>query len=295
MEIFFILSVPRSGSTLLRLHMNEFDGVIALPETHLFEFKQKHRNRSWTSKSDIEFLARKWVKFHTIAKFPVNHETLRNQIINHSKSWRDLFALTIEQYRIEQHPGLKNPVWVEKSPPHIFYQNEIKSLFPEAKFVFLIRDPRAVIGSLKTMPWSTSNVYALARSWKSATQKFMNSNQNIVIQYESLVKSPETEIRKLFDFMNLSGSFRLAERVDSSFEKQNWNSVNAIKPISTEHIEKWRNQLSFTDSDVEIIEHVCKKEMIAYSYPQENLVKTKRFYLNLWTSALRFAIIKFFG
>jgi len=295
MKIYFLLSAPRSGSTLLRLHMNEFEGVIALPETHLFEFILKHKSRNWSSKTDRKFLADKWTKFYTISKFPINHEVLKSQIISHAKNWRDLFELTIEQYGAEQYPSVSNPIWIEKSPPHIFFQPQIKSLFPEAKFIYLLRDPRAVIGSLKTMPWSTSNVYALARSWKSATKKFDINNQSIVIQYESLVKSPESEMKKLFDFMQLKGEYKLAESVGDNVEKQNWNSHNSFKPISTEHLEKWRKQLSHTDCDLQIIEHVCAKEMLQYNYQPENLSKNKIFYLNLWTSAFKFAVMKFFG
>lgn len=295
MKIFFILSAPRSGSTLLRLHLNEFEGVIALPETHLFEFMLRHKNRSWKSATDREILAGKWIKFYTIIKFPIDHEFLKEQIINAAKNWRDLFEITIELYRKNNYPKLVNPVWIEKSPPHIFYQPQIKALFPEAKFIYLIRDPRAVIGSLKTMPWSTSNVYALARSWKSATQKFNPSAQNIVIQYESLVSSPESEMKKLYDFMQIMGEFNLADKVGDNVEQKNWNSLNSFKPISTEHLEKWRKQLSYPDFDQQVIEYVCIKEMLKYNYQPENLDKNKRFYLNLWSSAFKFVILKILG
>lgn len=295
MKIFFLLSAPRSGSTLLRLHLNEFEGVIALPETHFFEFMLRHKNRSWKSAEDREILANKWVGFYTIIKFPINHQLLKDRIISDAHNWRDLFEITIDQYRIDLYPELINPAWIEKSPPHIFYQPEIKSLFPEAKFIYLIRDPRAVIGSLKTMPWSTSNVYALARSWKKAAQKFDLNHETVVIQYELLVKNPKVEMKKLFDFMQLSGEFNLAQRVGDQVENQNWNSQNSFKPISTEHLEKWRNQLSHTDFDLGIIEHVCANEMLHYKYHTENLKKDKRFYLNLWISALKFGVIKFLG
>jgi len=295
MKIYFLLSAPRSGSTLLRLRMNEFEGVIALPETHLFEFMRIHKNRSWLSETDRKLLANKWITFYTITKFPLNLEALKNQIIEHAKNWRDLFEITIEQYRIEQYPDIINPIWIEKSPPHIFYQSEIKSLFPEAKFIYLIRDPRAVIGSLKTMTWSTSNVFTLARSWKRSTQKFKSNDQSIVIQYESMVKEPKIEIGKLFDFMELSGPFKLSEHIDDSVERQIWSSHNSFEPINTKHLEKWRKQLSRTDSDQEIIEHVCRKEMLQYGYQPENLASNKRFYLNLWTLAFKFAVLKLFG
>jgi hypothetical protein len=275
--------------------MNEFENIIALPETHLFEFINKHQKRSWKHEADRKLLATKWINFYTIAKFPINHKSLENQLINKAKNWRDLFEITLEQYRKEHYPDLINPIWIEKSPPHVFYQPDIHSLFPESRFIYLIRDPRAVIGSLKTMPWSTSNVYTLARSWKIATNKFKMNNQSVVIQYESIVKDPEKELRKLFEFLGLSGTFKLAKQVEDSVEKQNFNSANALKPISTEHLEKWRNQLSRTDSDQEIIEFVCMKEMLQYGYQPENLPKNKRFYLNLCTQKFKFAVLKFFG
>lgn len=295
MRIVFLLSMPRSGSTVLRLHLNQFEGMIALPETHFFVFKAQHEHLDPGTHAQRTELADRWVGYHRIRKMPFDKEALRQRIVHEARDWKDLFLFTLEAYRQDQAPHITDPLWVEKSPPHIFFQRSIVELFPGSRFIYLVRDPRAVIGSLKTMPWSTSNVYTLARSWKRSLELADRKDHSIFVKYEDLVREPEKTFQRLGEFLGVSGTYRPPERIKDAVEEKNSFSGNAFKPLSTDMIDKWRMQLSTTDSDLPIIQHVCGRGMERMGYSLEKTPHDRAFRVNLLGQKLRFVLHKVFA
>ncbi|MBK8497576.1 MAG: sulfotransferase [Flavobacteriales bacterium] len=295
MRIVFLLSMPRSGSTLLRLHLDRFPGAISVPETHFFVFQQQYARYDPARDEHRKLIATRWSNLHTIQKFPIDRDALRQRIIDHATRWQDVFTFTLEAYRAAMKPGITDPLWIEKSPPHIFFQPAIRSMFPQARFVYLVRDPRSVIGSLKSMPWSTSNVFALSRSWNKALALSRDAGHHHLVRYEDLVSDPEATFNTLASSFGIEADYAALERLDDRVEKGNWNSANALKPISADMMEKWKQQLSAQDSDLAIIQHVCAEGMHRMGYAFEPEKKDANYRINLWSGMLRFALLRAFG
>lgn len=295
MRIVFLLSMPRSGSTLLRLHLDRFEGAIALPETHFFVFKEKYAKYDLSKSEDRKFLSGKWTDLYSTRKFLIDHGALRERIAHDARQWQDIFLYTIEAYRKAVKPDLEAPLWIEKSPPHIFFQPAIRAMFPEARFIHLIRDPRSVIGSLKTMPWSTSNVYALARSWQRALDLVPSDDEKHFVKYEDLVREPENTFNSLANFLGMNTAYRETAQATGIQANPHPTVVKALKPISTEMIEKWRGQLSVQDSDLAIIQDVCSKGMARMGYVPAAVVKDRNYSINKFSGMLRFALMRVLG
>ena len=294
--IYFILSSPRSGSTMLRVHLKKPKNCIALPELHFFPFKKEMRKFDISLAKDRVQILYKWTEYFCIKKIPFNStEHLQFLKQKNIKSWKDLMLATLEFYRLTFHTDLKNPIFIEKSPPHIFFQKEIKRMFPRAKFIYLVRDPRAVIGSLKNMPWSTSNVLTLARAWKISTNMIVDRESSIILKYEEIVENPEKIFQKISKFLGLSEVINFAKKTESEVEKTNSNSTEVFRPINKNNLEKWRDQLSNTDCHVQIIEQVCSEGMDRFQYKKLNLCKTKSYYFNLIASYLHLTLVKLFS
>ncbi len=294
MKIVFLLSMPRSGSTLLRLHLDRFPGAISVPETHFFVFKQQFAKYELSNTEHRKLIAVRWSNLHTIQKFPIDRDALRKKIMAEAKRWEDIFLFTLDAYRLAQRPEVTDPLWIEKSPPHIFFQPAIRAMFPEARFVYLVRDPRAVIGSLKTMPWSTSRVYTLARSWQRALELCSDGGPHQFLKYEDLVTSPDHSFDVLSTFLEMQGA-TLAKEVDARVEKGNWNSASALKPISTDMIDKWKLQLSAQDSDLAIIQDVCAEGMARMAYEPINSPKDRNYRINKLSGMLHFVLMRVLG
>lgn len=290
----FILSAPRSGSTLLRLTLNKMPGVIALPETNFFAFIDQHKiKKEFSSPGEKNSSIKKWVRHHSIKKWNVNHAELEKYLEGCVTNAPDLLLQTISFYlkntlNKEEH-GIKI---IDKSPTHIFYQHYINDWFPGAKKLFLVRDPRDVVASLKTCSWSTSNPLTNAKVWKNGI-KSMNGND--VIKYENLVADPVKEMTSVSRLLDITlDAEKIFKQTEDEVEKRNLTSMNSLKPISTDFINSYKNKLSKTDKDLEIIQEVCKKEMLQLGYTLEPYHKGIKFWfiylqhtLGLWISKLK--------
>lgn len=99
--------------------------------------------------------------------------------------------------------------WAEKTPNNIFNLNFILHLYPDAKFIEIYRDPRAV-----SLSWhhagfeyfKTSNIIECIKIWRSAISKGKELVSKLPYQYhqvkyEELINNPEKELRKICDFL----------------------------------------------------------------------------------------------
>ena len=104
--------------------------------------------------------------------------------------------------------------WIsEMTPFNVMVFSDLMDLFPEARFVLVIRDPRAVVSSLlqvaerarqkgnpppgvaATLQDAMQCVLTCAVRSQEALRK--DSSRVIIVQYENLVQNPEREIKSL--------------------------------------------------------------------------------------------------
>jgi hypothetical protein len=97
----------------------------------------------------------------------------------------------------------------DKTPGYIVQLPALASMFPEARFVHLIRDGRDVALSYIERPWGPSTVGEAALYWRSrvgrgrAAGLALGPERYFEASYEGLVDDPEAEVRKICDFLDL--------------------------------------------------------------------------------------------
>ena len=291
----FVLSMPRSGSTLFRMLLSNVDGCVSLPETFFFPFYNQYKYIDITSVEGKNKLIDNWINFYTVKLSISNLEELKVELINQVVSFKDILNVTVKQYLKEN--NISNPKYIiEKSPPHIFFQKDIKQLFPNSKAIYLIRDPRSVAGSMLNKKWATHNIYSIARSWNKSCETVGLISNSAYVRYEDLVDKDAASFEKIKSLLVTSIS---KEEFYNKSEEVNFKGVikdyhpNLSSPITNKHSKKWVSQLSSLDQEIQIIEHVCKKEMIKWDYEFSNAPKSKAFWFLLFTDAVKFAIAKF--
>jgi hypothetical protein len=153
----------------------------------------------------------------------------------------------------KRHVGIKTPQYVLHAPT-------LHALWPEARFVHLVRDGRDVAlslldwrraqPSLRAAPWSEDPVVSTALFWESHVRlgleaaSVLGSERYLEIRYERLVADPERECRRLCDFLGLAydpGMLRFHER-----RARPGGAVSAKKawlPV-TAGLRDWRGQMS---------------------------------------------------
>jgi hypothetical protein len=163
--------------------------------------------------------------------------------------------------------------WADKTPAYIGHIDRLAEIWPDARFVHLIRDGRDVALSVMNVPFGPNNAWAAARSWAQAIRLGHNAAERytdrvLELRYEDLVFEPEREVTRVCEFVGLTYSpdMLAIERTDRSkvTEDQSDWFTSVWSGITTDAVGKWRTGLS--PRDVEMFESVAGDELRALGY-----------------------------
>ncbi len=142
--------------------------------------------------------------------------------------------------------------FVDKTPNYSFIANEIIQLFPDAKFIFLWRNPLAIVSSLITMwhggRWSLyrydAHLYEGLSRLVEAYEK--HADHVHVLHYEKMLANPMTEWQRLFDYLDLPFEPGLIARYNEvRLEGRLGDHVGQkYASLNQEPLEKWKNILA---------------------------------------------------
>ncbi|MFP5470707.1 MAG: sulfotransferase family protein [Bacteroidia bacterium] len=289
----FVLSMPRSGSTLLRVMLNNIEGCVSLPETFFFNFINEQNALDFSKEANRIITIKNWLNYFTVKTIVSDINALEDDLVKLVTEPKDILVVTTERFLKENNISNVNYI-IEKSTSHIFFQDNIKKMFPNSKAIYLVRDPRAVAASMLNMPWATHNVYTIARSWSKSIDLFDRMKNNIILKYEDIVNQKDSVHE------SLSAFFQTAIKKQDLFLNRGTNLVGVVeeyhknlnKDINTKHINEWKHKLSVNDKEQQIIEKVCERNMQKYGYELTVGKKDGLFYLIYFTDVLKFIFIK---
>lgn len=101
--------------------------------------------------------------------------------------------------------------WVEKTPLHLVQVERIRRRFPAARFIQVVRDPRATVASIRHYArhgWSTdldettAGVVAALEQAREGPPD-LGSSVYLVVRYEDVVTTPEHELRGVMEFIGI--------------------------------------------------------------------------------------------
>jgi hypothetical protein len=99
---------------------------------------------------------------------------------------------------------------VEKTPEHAHFIQHIKELYPEAKFIHIVRDGRDVMLSVfayaSNLPTPPETVEEAAGRWIGTLDTVEQMGRKypddiLTVRYEDLVASPESNLSRIFAFI----------------------------------------------------------------------------------------------
>ncbi|MEO1124837.1 MAG: sulfotransferase [Cyanobacteria bacterium J06639_16] len=268
----FIVGTPRSGTTLLSFMLSRHSNIVISPETHFLSIWVK-RYGSLNLKNDNE-LEEFWEKFSSDERFShlgIDSDSTFKKINEAEvRDFRCIFTVILKEHS----NVVKKKRWGEKTPAHYENVDTLLSWYPEAKVIWIIRDPRAVTASLLQAPWSSAFTHFHAERWRDCAnlfhEKWSKDDRVVLVRYEDLVQKPDTELRKLCDFLSEEYTPDLLEASKESMLVVNqvgWSKQHmekAKKPIRNDSLDKWRRQL--TSSQIGIIEKYTCSLMIRHGY-----------------------------
>jgi Sulfotransferase family len=159
-------------------------------------------------------------------------------------------------------------VWGDKTPSYGSHIESIGPLLPEARFVHIIRDGRAVVASLRGLWFAPSDDLAvLGEDWsrrvRVARLQGARHSHYLEIRYEDLVCDPEQVLKAVFLFLDLpyepavlGYQERAAERLHEhegrkrpsgevwlTKEQRIAQQMRALQPLQPARCSAWRDVL----------------------------------------------------
>lgn len=183
----FLVSSERSGSTLMRLMLDHHPGIAFASETDFVveRVSDAGERPPVTSYTD-------WVT--TVRSFDYE--------IDRSLGYDDLVNDFLRQ---KQRASGGKPL-VGATVHRRFHR--LRFLWPHARYIHLIRDPRDVARSVTQKGWA-GNVYQAAEFWINAEGCWdalvphLDSDQFVELHYEHLVTRPESELARVCAFIGV--------------------------------------------------------------------------------------------
>jgi hypothetical protein len=165
--------------------------------------------------------------------------------------------------------------WGEKTPRNLFLADGIIDMFPDARFIYMYRDPRGTVSSMNQIEYFPDDTAANALHWRdnvtygrAVLERSVPSTQRHNVRYESLVSDPATEVATICEFLGESYEPAMLNFHETS---QAWmgtiRTPNIKRPISADNKDKWRQLLS--NRQQRTIETICAAEMRALGYEPE--------------------------
>jgi len=100
--------------------------------------------------------------------------------------------------------------WGEKTPSHLWRWKLIRSLYPECKFILMVRDGRDVVCSLDKVTWNADAPLVNAFRWKMDVrigrrlEEALGPRRVLRVSYENLIRAPEATVREVCTFLGLT-------------------------------------------------------------------------------------------
>ena len=93
-------------------------------------------------------------------------------------------------------------VWVDHTPTNFKRGLTMLRLFPEVRFIHLVRDGRAVAASLLPLDWGPNNIMHAAEFWMAHCAAGLGAELELAdrvlrVRYEDLVTDPEANLRRI--------------------------------------------------------------------------------------------------
>ena len=262
-SVFFLLGRGRSGTSLLRAILDSNPDILVAPEAmfvmHLYG---KYRDvRNWNRTRILEFYDDLWTE-QRLVKWGLDRDQLRQTLlaVDRSSSFADLCRTVYGQYALSQgRPDTR--IIGDKNPHYSLCIAPLVELFPDSKFIHIVRDPRDNILSYQRVRFDVNGTAALAFRWRQYNEAIMQyrlrlPDRFMLLRFEDLVQNPAVELARLCSFLGVTYSSEMLEyyrqeRVETQFD---WHQ-NLSKPLDSTRIYAWKKNMD--PAEAKLAEVIC--------------------------------------
>lgn len=267
---FFVVGRPRSGTTLLRTLFDAHPNVSFPPECQFIVnlYPKYGKINNWDQKALNDFfndLLNQWL-FDT---WKINEEDLKTRLMSFigNHSYGTICKVVYLEYNsLFEKDNIK--FIGDKNPGYAIYTKLLLKIFPEAKFIHIIRDYRDNFVSIKNVDFELPIPSLVVQKWKYFFRKFNKDskaapNKYYLLNYEKLAFNPEEEYDKLCRFIGISYNesvFDFHKKKDDILKEYPVGYVETyhtslLQKVNTSKIGVWKKQLS--DNQIRIMDQTA--------------------------------------
>jgi len=232
----FVCGVPRSGTTLLQGLFNSSEEILVLPSEGSYLTSLEPRIRALDEESAVHELTREWIGRLIDVNGGGRHWLLGRsdpgalpyvRFARLLRGWAAALAAnqhidrifrphlaTLLAFRSTSGRGNGERYWLDKTPGNEFHAGRLRSVFPKARFVHVVRDPRAVVASRlrlqRQVGLGDRNLHQVLRQLRRSMEIALRQSSHgtidryVVVRYEDLVESPQSAMQGIVDALQLN-------------------------------------------------------------------------------------------
>jgi hypothetical protein len=270
---FFIVGAPRSGTTLLQAMLNAHSRIIVAPETDFMRRYWRYRRRygPLTHAHRFEQLLEMMHRQPEFADFDMTPEQFLVRAAEYPRSWSGALMALLDAYRLAHKPSATHIG--EKSPAHSLFIPALAALFPNTRFIHIVRDPRAVVESLRRMPWGPRTISGAAFLWRdhvdsiARSAKRLRENRLCEIRYEDLIAAPQPTLARVCGVLGLEFERAMLNHAEHTLgfdaAREPWKAA-VLSPVRAELRDRWRDML--TGRQLLVAEACAGRAMVRWGY-----------------------------
>jgi hypothetical protein len=266
---FFIVGTQRSGTTLLRLILNSHS-EIAVPEEGVFlmPLLRKRYLREPLRRAQLKTVADYLRSNDHFLLWNYDYDSFISDLHESDlMSLRDLIDRLFTSYCRSQ----GKITWGDKTPSFFRKIDILHALFPQAKYIHIVRDGRDVFDSWRKLDPTKNNVAVAALDWSYKLFRIESSlgglaeHNKLSIRYEDLIEDPETTIRSVTDFLGVGYEKGMLDFYRTSHKYiGDHHSKLIFRPLDKGNKAKWKENLN--PKEVRVFELLGRHYLTKYEY-----------------------------
>jgi hypothetical protein len=274
-NVVFVISSPRSGSTLLERMLAAHPLIYGRPEPHLLTPLAHLGYYAKVDKAPYDAVLAAEAAREFVADLPAGE----NDYLDACRAYTD----TLYARMLATQPGKQ--FFLDKTPAYALVLDFIARVYPQARFVVLTRHPLAVFSSYAESffngDYQAANAYnPILDRYVPAIAKFLRTRPAPVhhIVYEELVTDPERHLREVFAFIGVPHHPEAVEYGKHAHEKKGLGDPIGVQQHArptTASIDKWAVEIA-TDPERlrlcrDIIARLDPDDLALWGHPIETI------------------------
>jgi hypothetical protein len=278
MQSLFVFGCYRSGTSLLRLMLNAHSKISIPEETRFIPFlgKDIKDSQSVLSGAEAQRMAQYIHRYLSRNQRWVNTPTAQ-EILDHCNGKYSFYNIVRS---VCTYPWIKPELryWGDKTPIYSLHGLLLDRLFPDSKFIYIIRDVRDVAASIRKLPLRGAlSMVSIGGDWSrvlcmaQATGKVVGPERFLEIHYEDLVVDPAGILRKICTFLQLEFEESMLKyylQEEAKRLSRQRHHVNVVKPVNNKTVGNYRKVIK--PKHIKVIEKICGPILLSYGYNLEN-------------------------